>query len=69
MIFRQLFDSISSTYTYLIASRHGGEALIIDPVLEKIDNYIVYINTKYINNHGIEFQIISSDKEFFNNRQ
>jgi hypothetical protein len=27
MIFRQLFDATSSTYTYLIASRHGGEAL------------------------------------------
>ncbi|MDH3695114.1 MAG: MBL fold metallo-hydrolase, partial [Gammaproteobacteria bacterium] len=40
MIFRQLFDSVSSTYTYLIASRHGGEALIIDPVLEKVDRYI-----------------------------
>jgi hypothetical protein len=33
MIFRQLFDSTSGTYTYLLASRHGGEALIIDPVL------------------------------------
>ena len=40
MIFRQLFDSVSSTYTYLIASRSGGEALIIDPVLEKVDRYI-----------------------------
>lgn len=40
MIFRQLFDSVSSTYTYLIASRHGGEALIVDPVLEKTDSYI-----------------------------
>jgi sulfur dioxygenase len=40
MIFRQLFDSTSSTYSYLIASRHGGEALIIDPVLEKVDRYI-----------------------------
>ena len=40
MIFRQLFDSISSTYTYLIASRKEGEALIIDPVLEKTDHYI-----------------------------
>jgi hypothetical protein len=35
VIFRQLFDSTSGTYTYLIASRHGGEALIIDPVLDK----------------------------------
>ena len=40
MIFRQLFDSTSGTYTYLIASRHGGEALIIDPVLDRVDRYI-----------------------------
>ena len=40
MIFRQLFDSASSTYSYLVASRHGGEALIIDPVLEKVDRYL-----------------------------
>ncbi len=40
MIFRQLFDSASGTYTYLLASRHGGEALIIDPVLEKVDRYL-----------------------------
>jgi glyoxylase-like metal-dependent hydrolase (beta-lactamase superfamily II)/rhodanese-related sulfurtransferase len=40
MIFRQLFDSTSSTYSYLLASRRGGEALIIDPVLERVDRYI-----------------------------
>src|SRR5262245_15832946 len=40
MIFRQLFDSVSSTYSYLLASRHGGEALIIDPVLEKVERYL-----------------------------
>jgi len=40
MIFRQLFDSVSSTYSYVLASRRGGEALIIDPVLEKVDRYI-----------------------------
>src|SRR3954468_13398039 len=40
MIFRQLFDTTSSTFTYLIASRKGGEALIIDPVLERVDRYI-----------------------------
>ena len=40
MIFRQLFDSASSTYSYLLASRHGGEALVIDPVLEKVDRYL-----------------------------
>ena len=40
MIFRQLFDNVSGTYTYIVASRHGGEALIIDPVLEKVDRYL-----------------------------
>ncbi|MFI4995909.1 MAG: MBL fold metallo-hydrolase [Hyphomicrobiales bacterium] len=40
MLFRQLYDSVSSTYSYLIASRHGGEALIIDPVLDRVDRYI-----------------------------
>src|ERR1700738_1166571 len=43
MIFRQLFDSTSGTYTYLLASRRGGEALIIDPVLEKVDRYLTLI--------------------------
>ena len=43
MIFRQLFDAVSGTYTYLLASRRGGEALIIDPVLEKVDRYIQLI--------------------------
>jgi sulfur dioxygenase len=40
MIFRQLYDSTSSTYTYLLASRRGGEALIIDPVLERVNRYV-----------------------------
>jgi glyoxylase-like metal-dependent hydrolase (beta-lactamase superfamily II) len=40
MIFRQLFDQPSCTYSYLLASRQGGEALIIDPVLEKVDRYL-----------------------------
>jgi sulfur dioxygenase len=44
MIFRQLFDSVSGTYTYLLASRKGGEALIIDPVLDKVDRYIQLVN-------------------------
>jgi sulfur dioxygenase len=43
MIFRQLFDSASGTYAYLLASRRGGEALIIDPVLEKVDRYLQLI--------------------------
>jgi sulfur dioxygenase len=40
MIFRQLFESVSGTYSYLLASRRGGEALILDPVLEKVDRYL-----------------------------
>ncbi len=40
MIFRQLFDPESCTYTYLLASRTGGEALIIDPVFERVDRYL-----------------------------
>src|SRR5438270_13370643 len=40
MIFRQLFDSTSGTYSCLLASRPGGEAMIIDPVLEKVDRYL-----------------------------
>ena len=40
MIFKQLFDQKSSTYTYLIASSKGREALIIDPVLENVAKYI-----------------------------
>jgi len=40
MIFRQLFDQTSQTYTYLLAERRGGEALLIDPVLENTAQYI-----------------------------
>ena len=40
MIFKQLFDQKSCTYTYLIASSKGREALVIDPVLENITEYI-----------------------------
>lgn len=40
MIFRQLFESVSCTYTYLLGSRTGGEALIIDPVIDQVDRYI-----------------------------
>ncbi len=43
MIFRQLFDATSGTYTYLLASRRGGEAMIVDPVLEKVDRYLQLI--------------------------
>jgi sulfur dioxygenase len=40
MLFRQLFDAESFTYTYLIASRAGGEAVIIDSVIGHLDQYL-----------------------------
>jgi glyoxylase-like metal-dependent hydrolase (beta-lactamase superfamily II) len=40
MIFKQVFDTKTYTYTYLIASAKGREAVIIDPVLENVDEYI-----------------------------
>src|SRR3974377_2117112 len=45
MIFRQLFDSVSGTYSYLLPrrGRAGGETLMIDPVLEKVDRYLQLI--------------------------
>ena len=43
MIFKQLFDKKSSTYTYLIASAKGREAIIIDPVLENVHEYIRHL--------------------------
>jgi sulfur dioxygenase len=44
MIFRQLFDHKSSTFTYLLAERSGGEALLIDPVLENTEQYVRLID-------------------------
>ena len=49
MLFRQLFDQVSGTYSYLIASRQGGEALIIDPVLEKVDRYLQLVKELDLN--------------------
>jgi len=43
--FKQFFDDVSSTYTYVIADLATKEAIIIDPVLEKVDDYISFINT------------------------
>ena len=43
MIFKQFFDNTSSTYTYLISSGKGREALIIDPVLENVETYISHL--------------------------
>jgi sulfur dioxygenase len=44
MIFRQLFEPVSCTYSYLLVSRRGGGVLIIDPVLEKVDRYLPLVN-------------------------
>jgi glyoxylase-like metal-dependent hydrolase (beta-lactamase superfamily II) len=43
MLFRQLFERESSTYTYLLAARPGGEALLIDPVKEDVGKYLQLI--------------------------
>jgi len=40
MLFRQLFDAASCTYTYLLAGDTGGEALLIDPVADRVDGYL-----------------------------
>ncbi|MGQ3058153.1 MAG: MBL fold metallo-hydrolase [Nevskia sp.] len=44
MIFRQFFDPVSSTYTYLMASGRGREAVIIDPVKEQAHHYLAAID-------------------------
>ena len=44
MIFKQVFDTKSSTYTYIIASAKGREAVIIDPVIENVESYINILN-------------------------
>ena len=44
MIFEQLFDTKSSTYTYVISSGKGREALIIDPVIEHTEEYIKFLD-------------------------
>ena len=57
MILKQVFDNKTSTYTYLIASAKGREALIIDPVLENVDEDIQLLKkldlklVKVIDNH------------------
>lgn len=44
MIFRQFFDPVSSTYTYLLASGRGREAVLIDPVKEQLAHYLAAVN-------------------------
>lgn len=43
MLFRQFFDPVSSTYTYLLASAPGREAVIIDPVRDQVEQYLTAI--------------------------
>ncbi|OWT54187.1 MBL fold metallo-hydrolase [Candidimonas nitroreducens] len=43
MLFRQFFDGVSSTYTYLLASAPGREAVLIDPVKEQVEQYLTAI--------------------------
>ena len=51
MIFEQLFDDKSSTYTYIISSGRGREALIIDPVIEHSNHYIKILE-------GLELRLV-----------
>lgn len=43
MILKQYFDDVSSTYTYLLAACRNGEAIIIDPVLSNVDEYLQFL--------------------------
>ena len=44
MIFRQFYHQDSGTYTYLLGGRAGGEALIIDPVEERVGRYLTLLD-------------------------
>lgn len=44
MIFRQLFDRQSSTYTYLVACPETRQALFIDPVIERVGDYCALLD-------------------------
>ena len=48
MIFKQFFDPVSSTFTYVLAKSQGAEALIIDPVLEQVDTYLKFLGDNYL---------------------
>jgi len=47
--FKQFFDDVSSTYTYVIADQDTKDAIIIDPVLENVDDYLSYLTTNTYN--------------------
>ena len=61
MIFKQVFDNKSSTYTYLIASSKGREALVIDPVLENVDEYIKLLKQLDLNLVKVIYTHIHAD--------
>ncbi|CAL8297729.1 unnamed protein product, partial [Gadus morhua 'NCC'] len=44
LVFRQLYESSSSTYTYLLADSESAEAVIIDPVLETVERDLMLVN-------------------------
>ena len=49
MIFRQLFDSVSGTYTYLLACRDTGQAVLIDPVVETVERDLSVLQSLGLN--------------------
>lgn len=48
MIFKQFFHTVSSTYTYLIADEAQQHAILIDPVLESITDYLNTLNKEHL---------------------
>ena len=44
MLFKQLFEPVSSTYTYLLGCEHSGQAVLIDPVVSAIDRDLGVLN-------------------------
>ena len=65
MLFRQFFDTTSSTYTYLIANKKGAEACIIDPVLEHTENYLKTIKDFKIDIPMLNYISMKLEKKFF----
>lgn len=44
MLFRQLFEPVTSTYTYLVADEASRQAVLIDPVVEEVERYVALLN-------------------------
>jgi len=44
MIFRQLFEPLSSTYTYLLACKETGQAVLVDPVIAAMDRDLAVLH-------------------------